>query len=115
MATIRVLDANGDFTFGNNKGNYISGAIALQQNVTTRLMEYTEDCFFDKDSGINYDYFLTTKNNQNNLRNAVKLTILQTEDVREVVALYINVENRNMVIKATITSIYGIFDIAVNV
>jgi hypothetical protein len=115
MATIRALDANGDFTFGNNKGNYISGAMALQQNIVTRLREYAGDCFFDKSSGIDYDYLLATKNSQNDLRNAVRLIILQTEDVREIVELYINVDNRNMVIKATVSSIYGTFDTTLNV
>lgn len=116
MAVVRALDANGDFTFGNSKGNYMTGISALKQNIVTRLKEHTGNCFFDKDSGINYDYFLTTKNKENELLNSIKLRILQTEDVREVIDVSLaNVGNRSVIIRCTINSIYGIFDININV
>lgn len=110
MAVIRALDENGDFAFGQNKSNYIKDEYALKQNIQTRLLEWKNDCFFDKDAGIDYDYFLTSKQTKTEFENAIRLVILQTEDVRSIERFLVQVESRSMKIFATISSIYGTFN-----
>ena len=115
MVLIRALDIDGDFTFGNNKGNYISDVNALKQNIVTRLREYKNDCFFDLNSGIDYDFFLTTKQKQSELEANIKSRILQTEDVREILYFNASVTDRHLSIVVKITSLYGTFDVNLNI
>lgn len=50
---VRALDINGDWTFGQGKGNYLTNQAAIAQNVQTRLLSFLGDCFFDPTAGIN--------------------------------------------------------------
>ena len=112
MAVIRSIDSNNDFNFGNGKSDYVEEELALKQNILTRLQEYKKDCFFDIDAGINYDYYLSSKNTQDALLKEIRYAILQTEDVMGIKSITSNIVNREILIIAQIYSIYGVFDIS---
>ena len=115
MAVVRALDENGDFTFGQNKSNYIKDEYALKQNVSTRLLEWKNDCFFDKEAGVDYDYFLGTKQVKIEFENAIRSVILQTEDVRAIDKFSVQVDGRDTEVFAIISSIYGIFNLNIGI
>lgn len=111
MAIVRSLDEDGDFTFGKGRSNYIESENALRQNVVTRLKQYKNNWEFDKTLGIDYDYFLSTKQSRRSLEDQIRIMILSTPDVRRIIDLSVTVNEREMTLKATISSIYGTFDI----
>lgn len=115
MAIVRSIDNNNDFNFGNGRSDYVDNEIALRQNIITRLQEYKKDCFFDKNAGLDYDYYLSNKNTKDSLLKEVRYVILQTDDVMKINSINFSIVDRNILIVATISSIYGIIDINLNI
>ena len=48
----RRLDSNWDITFGNGKGNFLTGTDARAQAIATRLKLFTAEWFFDRNDGL---------------------------------------------------------------
>jgi hypothetical protein len=115
MAIVRSIDNNNDFNFGNGRSDYVDNEIALRQNIITRLQEYKKDCFFDKNAGLDYDYYLSNKNTKDSLLKEVRYVILQTDDVMKINSINFSIVDRNILIVATISSIYGTIDINLNI
>ncbi len=115
MAIVRSIDNNNDFNFGNGRSDYVDNEIALRQNIITRLQEYKRDCFFDKNAGLDYDYYLSNKNTKDSLLKEVRYVILQTDDVMKINSINFSIVDRDILIVATISSIYGIIDINLNI
>jgi hypothetical protein len=107
MAFIRSLDENGDWLFGRSKADYLNNRNAVRQNLETRLMEYKNDWFNDEDKGIDYDFYLTNKQTQKELENAIRNTILTTEDVADIISFDTELNNRELSIRVRIQTIYS--------
>src|SRR3954470_19732138 len=89
---VRSLDANGDWTFGKGKNNYLSANAAIVQIISTRLNSYLGDCFFALDAGLDWFNLLGSKN-QLALELAVRAIILNTPEVVAIVDVSINLDN----------------------
>ena len=48
----RRLDKDGDYTFGNGRGNFLSGVDAVAQAVSTRLKLFTGEWWADRNDGL---------------------------------------------------------------
>lgn len=107
MVFIRSLDKNGDWVFGKSKADYLNNANALRQNLETRLLEYKNDWFNDEDKGIDYDFYLANKRTRKELENAIKNTILATEDVVDILFFETNLNNRELSVVARVQTIYN--------
>lgn len=77
---VRSLDSNGDWEWGNGKGNYKQGNAAIAQNIKTRLSSFVSDCFFDLEAGLDW-YGLLGYKDKVALRLAVSSVILNTTEV----------------------------------
>lgn len=97
---VRALDANGDWTFGAGKNNYLQGAAAVGQAIATRCLSFLGDCFFATDAGIDWFNLLGGKN-QLNLQLALSSTILNTPNVISLTALSINLDDTTRAFSAS--------------
>lgn len=89
---VRALTATGDWTCGSGRLNYLTGVNAIQQNIVTRLYSLLGDCFFATQDGINWFYFLGSKD-QVGLNLAISATILNTPGVSRLNQLSISLNH----------------------
>jgi len=75
---IRRLDENGDWTFGSGRGSYIGGLEGLKLRLKTQLKEWTGDCFFALDRGI--DWHLADKR-ESLILTQIRNIIMRNRDV----------------------------------
>lgn len=105
---VRSLDVNHDWTFGAGKNNYRTNLNALAQNLQTRLLCFLGDCFFDLTAGINWWFYLGSRNRQYELQMEVADVILSTENVTSIEKLDLNLNaNREINLTYTIDTALG--------
>ena len=94
-----MLDTNGDWTMDFQKDN--NNVIA--QNITTRLKEWKNDCFFNNDAGIDWLNRLD-KNQQDGLIADIRVVIQQTDGVSQLLELNndLNTETRKITISGKV-------------
>ncbi len=78
---IRNLDADGDWTWGAGKNNYLSNNAAIGLNIKTRILSWLDDCFFNPQAGIDWLNRLGSKNQRGLLELDLRRIILQSEGV----------------------------------
>lgn len=106
--TVRGLDENFDFKFGQGRAVYRTEDNAIRQNVKTRLQSFKFDWFLDEDANIDWLNILGQKNNKNTIIENVKVTTLNTDGVISVDNIEISDEkNRNLQIIVQFTTIYN--------
>ncbi len=106
---VRALDANGDWTWGRGKNDYLQRNAAIEQNIQTRLLSFLGDCYFKINDGIDWFTFMGSKGSQNQvaLNLAINATILNTEGVVDLVQVSLNIDSaRKITISYTVTTIY---------
>lgn len=89
---IRALDINGDWQFGKGQSSYLSGNLAIAENISTRLKSFLNDCFFDMNAGIDWITYLGTPGRQDELTLRVKALILLSYGVINCTQVSINVD-----------------------
>lgn len=104
---VRALDSNGDWTFGQGRGNYISANAEIQQDIQTRLYSFLGDCFFSIGDGIDWWTFLSGKD-QVSLELAVRSVILNTSGVTGLVSADVELDHvtRHISMTYAVTTIY---------
>jgi len=108
---VRSLDVNHDWTFGAGKNNYRTNLNALAQNIQTRLLSFLGDCFFDLTAGINWVYYLGSRNKQDELQMVIADAILGTENVLRIEKLDLNINNqRKISLQYTVDTALGRLD-----
>lgn len=107
MTKIRTLDNNGDWTFGKGKSNYRVDEKALAQHIISRVREWKTDCFFAQENGVDWNNRLGYKNQETILEDEIRDILLKTDQVLEVLSVNANIDNRKVVITASIKSIYS--------
>lgn len=108
---VRSLDVNHDWTFGAGKNNYRTNLNALSQNIKTRLLSFLGDCFFDLTAGINWVYYLGSRNKQDELQMVIADTILGTQNVLRIEKLNLSINNhRKISLQYTIDTALGRLD-----
>lgn len=103
----RNLDSDGDWKFGNGKGDYLSNADAIALNVKTRILSWVGDCFFDKNAGVDWINRLGSKGQLDLLETDLRRIILQSEGVTSLENIAIVVSGRAYTATYTINSIYS--------
>lgn len=105
---VRALDADGDWTFGKSRADYLSNIDAVKQNIKTRLLEFLGDCFFNITAGINWLSFLGGSKNPPALNLSISSIILNTFGVTGIRQLSISLINRNFSVNYEADTIYSI-------
>ena len=83
---IRKNDQNNDWLFGYSDATYcVNNAIGVAQKIKTRLLEWVDDCFFNRPAGINYRVRMGQKGQRTALDDDIKRIISETEEVVELV------------------------------
>lgn len=105
---VRSLDVNHDWTFGAGKNNYRTNLNALAQNIQTRLLCFLGDCYFDLTAGINWWFYLGSRNRQDELQMEAANVILSTENVTSIENLELNLDsNRRISLNYTVDTALG--------
>lgn len=103
----RVLDENHDWCIGRGQNDYASGSLAVSYDLKTKILSWLNDCFFDMDSGLNWQKFLGGKFQKAEIDSAIKNTIISDEEVAEIVYFDSSIANRNYTCSARVKTIYG--------
>lgn len=106
--SVRKLDSNGDFTFGQSQGNYIKRDNEIAQNVVTRIKSFKNDYFLDNSQNIDWLNILGVKNNEEIIIGEVRRVVQQTNGVQRVneVSLVQN-DRRSATIQIKFDTIYN--------
>lgn len=108
---IRAVTANNDWTFGSGITNYLSGQLAVEQNIRSRLLSWLGDCYFDMTEGIDWINYLSKGSDYDttSLIVSVKSVILQSYGVVTINSLEIDVNpvNRSATVSANINTIFS--------
>lgn len=104
----RALDLNGDYTFGRGRSEFLENTPeAVAQAVQTRLRLITGEWFLDQEEGTPYPTKILGYNTATTFDQAIQERILGTAGVDRIVSYSSVVENRNLTVTATISTIYG--------
>lgn len=104
---IRALDADGDWTFGKGKNNYLSGNDGIGLNIATRIRSWLNDCFFDMKAGVDWLNRLGLKNQKELLEADLRRIINQSFGVVSIVTFSINITaQRRVLVQYTVQTIY---------
>jgi len=104
----RALSASGDYTFGQSAANFlVNNAAAVAQSVRTRLLLLRGEWFLDTTDGTPYATAVLGKGTKPLYDQAIKARILATDGVVAIVSYNSVVNNRTLMITATISTIYG--------
>lgn len=107
----RRLDENGDYTFGNNEGNFLYDNDAVAQAVKTKILLFYQEWWENLSIGIPFFQSIAGKVSNNNLKMTITLLlkdrILEIQEVTSVDNIEINISNRVLSIVIDLTSIYG--------
>lgn len=104
---VRQLDANGDWTFGYSKQNYLVNKAAVGQNIATRLKEWLGDCFFNLLAGIDWEKRLGSTKQEELLKSDTYNIIKDTDGVLGVLEHTLSLQNRQATIITKVQTAYG--------
>lgn len=107
----RMLDADGDYVFGNNAQNFLSDTDAVTQAVKTRLKLFQGEWWENKNEGLPlFQSILGQSGSPENIKSAdllIKDIIANTQDVTDIVSFSSTYVNRNYSFSCTIETKYG--------
>ncbi len=104
---VRLLTVNNDMVFGVGKSAYISGPVAIGQNVKTAIQSWIGDVFWQTNFGVDWKNRLAP-NQQDNLEQEISQIILGLWGVTGInsIAMNFNGVNRVESISVDISTIY---------
>ena len=105
----RKLDENGDYVFGRNQNNYISGAAAVNQAVVTRLRQLIYEWWEDLEDGIPVWQKILGNRNKQEAEQIIRERIQKTKYVKSILsfeAIWDN-EKRTLTIRASVDTEFG--------
>lgn len=103
---IRALDANGDITFGQGKQNYLTGQVAVGQNIKTRLLCFLNNCYWAMSFGIDWFTFLGGGNTKVQIQLSVTAMIAQSYGVVNINNVSVDVVGRSYQSSYNINTIF---------
>jgi len=106
--SVRKIDEDSDWTFGQGLGNYITKDNEIAQNVVTRIKSFKNDYFLDNTQNIDWLNILGVKNNESLIINEVRKVVQQTDGIQRVndVSLLAN-NKRDATIQIDYDTIYN--------
>ena len=102
---IRKL-VNGDATFGSGKENFLSGQLAIAENIQTNLYCFLRDCYFDIQKGVDWIRFFSVPTPSQEILLSVKGIVLQCYGVVKINTMDVNVKDRKIFITMNINTIF---------
>ena len=108
---VRALDVNGDWQFGGGKSNYLAGNDAIQQQIKCRLLEFTGNCFWNPQGGLNWPGLLGQRNNEVLLNLQIGSVIANTNGVTSIRQLNVKLNRTNRVLSVswTVTTVFSVY------
>ncbi len=106
----RMLDANGDFVFGQGPGEFlVDSPLAVAQAIRTRLNLWEGEWFLDRTEGTPYSTKVLGMGTQMLYDQAIQDRILGTIGVRDIASYSSSLDqNRNLVITCVVDTIFGV-------
>lgn len=112
----RILDVNGDYSFGRGQQNLTYGSYAVAQAIQTRLKLLKGEWFEDTGDGLPlFQSILGQPGTSNNLSITdalIKERIIGTQDVTSIDNFTSNYDNRSYSFNCSVNTKYGIVPIA---
>lgn len=110
MIICRLLDANGDFTFGSGLNDYVANNAEVAQDIQMNLNMFLGDCFFATNVGIDWFNLLGGKN-LTALNLAINSAILGTTGVTGLIQTSLSLnEQRQLVVIYSVQTVYGVLN-----
>jgi hypothetical protein len=111
----RALDENGDMVMRNGQA-YIEASEAVRQACVTRLRLLIYEWWEDTKDGIPWWQNIIAKRDINEALRLIRKRIQGTDNVLSVLTMEHdwNNETRELKVRATVQSVYGIFELAAN-
>ena len=104
----RALDANGDYTFGQNGANFlIDSPAAVGQAVLTTLLLLQGEWFLDSTVGVPYNTGILGTGTEGTYDYVIQTAILSVTGVTSIAEYTSSVTNRQLSISALINTEYG--------
>lgn len=106
----RSLDANGDFVFGHGPSEYLVNSPAtVAQAVLTALLLHRGEWFLDQTIGMPWETQVLGYGTQSLYDSAIKTEILGVQGIQAILnySSSLNRTTRQLVINATVSTIYG--------
>lgn len=105
---IRKNDKNGDWVFGNsNTTYYIDNELAVAQKIKTRLLEWFDDCFFNRQAGIDYRVRMGQRGQRALLDEDIRRIIAETEEVILLSEYSSSLYDRDLIVNFSVYHIYS--------
>ena len=115
----RRLDSNGDYVFGNNELDYISGKEAIAQAIQTKIKLYYQEWWENISIGIPMFQSIVGKVANQNLKMTASLLLIdrikEVEGVISVKNIQVMVDNRVISFEIEVETSYGDVDINLGV
>lgn len=104
----RLLDEDGDWSFGKGQNDYLSGTSAVVQSIRTRLLSFLGDCFFDTAAGIDWYTRLGAKDDIP-LKLDISAIILNTPEVTGLLEVQSNLDpaSRGLTVQYVVQTVYS--------
>lgn len=103
----RNLDADGDWTFGRGKNDFLREQDAIGLNIKTRIMSWLNDCFFAMNEGIDWATRIGSKNQKDLLDADLKRVILSSENVTGLLSFESSVLNRKYTADFSVETVFS--------
>ena len=112
---VRALNQDGDWTFGGGRSNYLQGNAAIGQMIKCRILEFTGNCFWSPQSGLDWPNLYGQKS-QEVLTLNISSIILNTIGVKGLVQINVNLNRytRSLSVSYTVNTVYSIYTASFN-
>ena len=105
---IRAITEDRDWTFGKGRESYALDQECVIQNARTKLLEFTNDCFFNMGAGVDWITLMRQKNRQNQIALSCRAVLLQVQGVTRVNSVDVVLERpHKLFIYFTIQTIFS--------
>ena len=108
----RRLTETGDYTFGNNQYDYISGDEAVAQAIKTRLLLFYGEWFENISIGIPYFQSILGQVSDDSLKlsivQLVSERVLEITEVSNIESVVVSTNGRNLRLDVTVTTVDNI-------
>ena len=105
---IRKNDKDGDWVFGNSSATlYVDNGLAVAQKIKTRLLEWVDDCFFNRSAGIDYRVRMGQRGQRALLDEDIRRIIVETEEVVLLSEYNSSLYDRSLIVNFSVYHIYS--------
>ncbi len=105
---IRRNDKDGDWTFGHSLVDYyVNNSGGVGQKIKTRILEWVDDCFFNRQAGIDYRIRMGQRGQRAALDEDIRNIIINTEEVISLERYESTIYDRDLRVEFLVYHIYS--------